>query len=102
MIANIMAKLRSRIKFATDIRVSILCDDLATLLDIVEAVAAEEPLWRDDELDFGGCIYCDGAEWNSSGFVDAGPERAEDDKTPHTPNCPYRRARELCGMDGAE
>lgn len=77
---------------------------LAALLDIVEAVAAKEPLWLNDELDAGGCIYCDGAAWNNSGIDVYGPECTEENKPPHAPNCPYIRARELCGMErsGAE
>ena len=69
---------------------------LAALLDIVEAVAAKEPLWFNDEFDAGGCIYCDGAVWNNSGIDDYGPECTEENKPPHAPDCAYRLARELC------
>ena len=79
-------------------------DTLSVLLDIVEAMAAKEPLWINDEFDAGGCIYCDGAVWNNSGIDGYGPECTEENKPPHAPNCPHIRARELCGMeqDGAE
>lgn len=63
------------------ISVQYLLSALPTLLDIVEAVAATlEP--RDHEW---CCYYCES------------PLHA-----PHFANCPYLRAREICGMDGDE
>ena len=49
-----------------------------TLLDIVEAVAEVEP-WNDRRY----CRYCGRAEWEHEAL--------------HSLDCPYRRAREMCG-----
>lgn len=59
---------------------------LAALLDIAEAVAMWDVPPPDIEAGVGFCFYC------------AGEGRS------HAPDCPYRRARELCGkeQDGAE
>ena len=56
---------------------------LTDLLDIVEAVSAREPVdWYGERA----CLYC---------RVNIG------DGDDHTPDCSYRRARELCGMEQA-
>lgn len=62
------------------------CDTLSVLLDIVEAMAAVEPVdWNGERA----CLYC---------RVNIG------DGDDHEPNCPKLLADELCGMeqDGAE
>ena len=55
---------------------------LAKLLDVVEEVAAYD-CPPDPEAGWGFCMYC----------------AADTESEPHTPDCAYRRARELCGMD---
>ena len=57
---------------------------LTDLLDIVEEVAAYD-CPPDPEAGWGFCMYC----------------AADTESEPHTPDCAYRRARELCGKDGA-
>ena len=52
--------------------------------DFVEAVAAYD-CPPDPEAGWGFCMYC----------------AADTESEPHAPNCAYRRARELCGKDGA-
>ena len=61
-------------------------DTLAALLDIAEAMAEHGPSLGE----YYHCTYC-------------GAETAVKTRY-HAPDCPYRRARELCGMeqDGAE
>ncbi len=54
---------------------------LAALLDIAEAVAEHGPSLGE----YYHCTYC-------------GAETAVKTRY-HAPDCPYRRARELCGMD---
>jgi hypothetical protein len=62
-----------------------------TLLDIVEEMAAMEPyepaIGERHELE---CLFCG----------ELGDRLPNTQTTvSHTPDCPYRRARELCGMD---
>lgn len=61
-------------------------DTFSALLDIVEAMAEHGPSLGE----YYHCTYC-------------GAETAVKTRY-HAPDCPYRRARELCGMeqDGAE
>ena len=88
MSESVVARLREHVAYArhTSRDYLIETDALAALLDIVEAVAMWDVPPPDIEAGVGFCFYC------------AGEGRS------HAPDCPYRRARELCGMeqDGAE
>ena len=90
MTKSIVARLRERIAemreaqrngyfhHSFSLKLVINLDDIAALLDIVEAVAEVEP-WNDRRY----CRYCGRAEWEHEAL--------------HSLDCPYRRAREMCG-----
>lgn len=68
-----------------------LLEETATLLDIVEAVAKVEPVEPAvGERHDVECLHCSAL----------GDYRVDVSiSITHAPDCPYRRARELCGME---
>lgn len=94
MSENVVARLRERIAELNcdkSLEMHVRIGTLATLLDIVEAMADQDNPYTVAVLGSDGdrrCEWCGG--WRELG------------RKHRTPDCPYRRARELCGKDGAE
>lgn len=90
MTKSIVALLRARIDalIQDDSNTARLrIDTLTKLLDIAEAVAADDPILSNGILDAEEwwCVYCDRTSIEDASEV------------VHAPNCPKRLADELCG-----